>query len=135
VQDTIGGTLHVVIESLSAPAGPIQAGSLKPLAVAAARRLPEFPDVPTIAEAVPQLGQLEGRGWLALTAPAGTPDAIVQKVNGDLRAVLNEPEVKRKLNLLGSYPRALSTAETAAFIRQEQELWRPIVRQIDPGGL
>ena len=64
-------------------------------------------------------------------APARTPDAIVQKVNRDLRSVLGEPEVRRKLAVLGTYPRPMSPAETAAFIRSEQDLWRPVVKQLD----
>ena len=64
-------------------------------------------------------------------APARTPDAIVQKVNRDLRAVLGEPEVKRKFAVLGTYPRPMSPEETAAFIRSEQDLWRPVVKQLD----
>jgi len=131
MQDAIGGTIHVMIESLAGLSGPIQSGSLKALAVASTTRLSDFPDLPTVAEAVPGVGILEARGWFALMAPARTPDAIVQKINRDLRSALGEPEVKRKFATLGTYPRPMSPAETAAFIRSEQELWRPIVRQLD----
>ncbi len=131
LQDAIGGTIHVFIESMAALSGPIQGGSLKALAVASSSRLPDFPDLPTVEEATPGIGAFEARGWFALMATARTPDAIVQKVNRDLRIVLGEPEVKRKLAVLGTYPRPMSPAETAAFIRSEQELWRPVVRQLD----
>ena len=131
MQDAIGGTTYVFIESMAALSGPIQGGSLKALAVASSSRLPDFPDLPTVEEAAPGIGVFEARGWFALMAPARTPDAIVQKVNRDLRAVLGEPEVKRKLAVLGTYPRPMSPEETAAFIRSEQDLWRPIVKQLD----
>jgi tripartite-type tricarboxylate transporter receptor subunit TctC len=131
MQDAIGGTIHVFIESMAALSGPIQGGSLKALAVASSSRLPDFPDLPTVAEAIPGVGIFEARGWFALMAPARTPDAIVQKVNRDLRTALGEPEVRRKLAALGTYPRPMSPAETAAFIRSERELWRPVVRQLD----
>lgn len=131
MQDAIGGTIHVFIESMAALSGPIQGGSLKALAVAASNRLPDFPDLPTVEEAVPGIGIFQARGWFALMAPARTPDAVVQKINRDLRIVLGEPEVKRKLAVLGTYPRPMSPLETAAFIRSEQELWRPVVKQLD----
>jgi tripartite-type tricarboxylate transporter receptor subunit TctC len=131
LQDTIGGTFHVFIESMTAIAGPMQGGSLKALAVAASRRLSDFPDLPTVEEAVPGIGVFEARGWFALMAPARTPDVIVQKINRDLRVALGEPEVQRKLAVLGTYPRPMSPAETAAFIRSEQDLWRPVVKQLD----
>ena len=131
IQDTIGGTIHVFIGDMAALSGPIQGGSLKALAVASSRRLPDFPDLPTVEEAAPGIGSFEARGWFALMAPARTPDAIVQKVNRDLRSALDEPEVRRKLATLGTYPRPMSPAETAAFIRNEQDLWRPVVKQLD----
>jgi tripartite-type tricarboxylate transporter receptor subunit TctC len=134
VQDAIGGTIHVCIESLAALSGPIQGGSLKGLAVASSSRLPDFPDLPTVEEAALGIGSFEAHGWFALMAPARTPDAIVQKVNRDLRSALGEPEVKRKLAALGTYPRPMSPAETAAFIRSEQDLWRPVVKQLELGS-
>jgi tripartite-type tricarboxylate transporter receptor subunit TctC len=131
MQDAIGGTIHVFIESMAAVSGPMQGGSLQALAVASSSRLPDFPDLPTVEEAAPGVGNFEARGWFPLMAPARTPDAIVQKVNRDLRSALDEPEVRRKLATLGTYPRPMSPAETAAFIRNEQDLWRPVVKQLD----
>ena len=131
IQDAIGGTIHVLVADMASVSGAIQSGSLKALAVAASRRLPDFPDLPTVEEAALGIGSFEARGWFALMAPARTPDAIVQKVNRDLRIALGEPEVKRKLAALGTYPRPMLPAETAAFIRSEQDLWRPIVNQLD----
>ena len=131
VQDAMGGSLQVVIESLSALTGPMQSGGLKALAITSVHRLPDHPDMPTVTEALPQIGPFEAKGWVALTARTGTPDAIAQKINADLSVVLADPELKQKFVALGTYPRPLSIAETAEFIRHEQELWRPIVRQID----
>ncbi len=131
LQDAIGGTFHVYVESMTPLAGPMQNGSLKALAVASSRRLPDFPDLPTVEEAAPGIGAFEARGWFALMAPARTPDAIVQKINRDLRTALGEPEVRQKLAVLGTYPRPMSPEETSAFIRSEQDLWRPVVRQLD----
>jgi tripartite-type tricarboxylate transporter receptor subunit TctC len=131
VQDAMGGSLQVVIESLSALAGPMQSGTLKALAITSLHRLPDYPDLPTVTEALPQIGLFEAKGWVALAARTGTPDAIAQKINADLGIVLADAELKQKFVALGTYPRPLSIAETTEFIRREQELWRPIVRQID----
>jgi tripartite-type tricarboxylate transporter receptor subunit TctC len=131
VQDVMGGSIHVTMESAGALAGAIQSGLVKPLAVTASSRLPNFPEIPTVTEAVPSLGIFEARGWVGLFAPAATPEAIVQKVNADLRAILADPEFVLKLAALGAYPRPMSPAETAEFVRREQDLWRPIVRQLD----
>ena len=129
-QDAVAGTTQVAIESLSGLGGPIANGLLKPLAVASAKRVPNYPDLPTVAEAVPSIGIFESRGWFALTAPAGTPDAIVHKVSKDLRAVLSQPDLQKKFAALGTYVRPLSPGEVAAFIQSEKNLWRPIVRSV-----
>ena len=110
---------------------PSNLGLVKALAVTGSERLPDLPDVPTVNEAMPGLGTFEARGWMGLFAPAATPEAIVQKVSADLRAALADPQFARKLVTLGSYPRILSPGETTEYIRQEQDLWRPIVRQLD----
>jgi tripartite-type tricarboxylate transporter receptor subunit TctC len=131
VQDAMGGSIHVVIESAAALASPMGAGLLKGLAVASASRLPDLPDLPTIGEAIPELGNFEALGWVTLMARAGTPEAIIQKINRDLRNIMVDVEVVRRLSTLGTYPRLLSPAETAAFIASEKEVWRPIVRSLD----
>jgi tripartite-type tricarboxylate transporter receptor subunit TctC len=127
LNDVIGGTLQLFVEAMPAMTGAIQGGSLKPLAVASAKRLHNFPNLPTVSETIPGF---EAVGWAALTTLVGTPDDIVQKINKDLNAVLEQPEVQRKLEALGTYARLASSAETAKFIRREQELWRPVVRQL-----
>ena len=65
-----------------------------PLAVASPKRLPDFPDLPTVAETLPGF---EAGGWQVLVAPVGTPDAIVQKVNADLIKALTDPETRKRL--------------------------------------
>jgi tripartite-type tricarboxylate transporter receptor subunit TctC len=131
VQDAIGGSIHVVIESMAALASPIQAGLLKGLAVVSASRLTDFPDLPTVGEVVPQLSGFDVRRWLALTARTGTPEAIIQKINRDIRTIMTDSEVARRLSALGIYPRPLTPDETAAFIQHEKDLWRPTVQSLD----
>lgn len=130
VQDAVGGTVDVAIESLAGLAAHIKSGALKPLAVASSRRVPDYPDLPTVMEALPKLGRFEATGWLALMARTGTPDAIVRQVATDLQAVLAGPDIRKKFAALGTYVRPLPPSEVAAFIRSEQALWRPIVKRV-----
>jgi tripartite-type tricarboxylate transporter receptor subunit TctC len=125
--DVIMGRVSMIIDGMSALLGAIKGGDLRALAVASEQRLPDFPDLPTVAETIPGF---VSTGWFVLMAPAGTPQAIIDKVNRDLRAVLDEPAIKERFATLGTYPRNMWPAEVAHFIRTEQELWRPIVRQV-----
>jgi len=70
-------------------------------------------------------------GWIVLMAPAGTPDPIIQKVNADLRKVIAMPDVVERFQTLGTYTRDLTPAQTGEFIRSEEQLWWPIVRQVN----
>ena len=126
-QDVLAGRVPVVVEGLAALVGAVQTGVLKALAVTSLQRLANMPDVPTVAETIPGF---EANGWFTLMAPAGTPAAIVRQASDDLRAVLAKPEVRERFETLGTYARPASAADTAAFIRGEQELWRPFVRQV-----
>ena len=93
VQDIVGGRISVIFEGMSALAGPIKAGWVKPIAVTSPERLPNFPNIPTAAETV---SGYRASGWFVLMAPAGTPDAIVQKINRDLAASLDNPNFKKR---------------------------------------
>jgi len=108
----------------------IKSGRLRALAVTTLKRFPILPDLPTVAETLPGF---EAGGWQVLLAPAGTPDAIVQKVNRDAIKAVADPEARSKLLRLGRDERALSPAETLAFIRSQQQTWAPIVQQIAGG--
>lgn len=129
-QDGAAGTTQVVIESLSALAPYLQAGTLRPLAIAAARRVPDYPELPTVTEALPGLGRFESRGWFALMAPAAAPADAVATIGADLRVVLSDAGLQRKFAALGTYARAMSAADTRRFIADEQALWRPAVDAI-----
>jgi tripartite-type tricarboxylate transporter receptor subunit TctC len=127
--DLASGRVQVLIEGGSALIGAMQAGRLRGIAVGSERRLTEFPDLPAAAETVPDF---RSAGWLALVAPVGTPDDIVRRANSDLRQVLNQPEVRAKLAVLGSYTHPLSPADTVKFIQSEQRTWGPILDDLAP---
>jgi tripartite-type tricarboxylate transporter receptor subunit TctC len=127
INDVMGRRIPLLFEAYSGIAGAMKAGNLRPLAVAAPKRVAEFPDLPTVAETLPGF---EAGGWLVLVAPPGTPDAIVKKANADLVKAVQEPETARRIAAIGWDQRPLNAAETLAFIHGEQEKWAPILKQI-----
>jgi tripartite-type tricarboxylate transporter receptor subunit TctC len=128
VNDVSTGRIPIIFEGLAGIGAAMRGGMLTPLAIASEQRLSNYPDIPTIAETIPGFAS---KGWLALMAPAGTPEGIISKVNADLRGVLAQPELQEKFAAIGTYPQHLTPAETADFIRAEQQLWWPIVREVE----
>jgi tripartite-type tricarboxylate transporter receptor subunit TctC len=104
----------------------VRNGRLRPLAVTTAKRSPELPDVPTIAEAgVPGY---EATSWFGMFAPAGTPAPVVARLNGALVKVLADAEVKKKLAEQGAEPYAEKPEQFAEFIRKETAKWSQVVK-------
>ena len=127
INDVMGRRIPLLFEAYSGIAGAVHAGNLRPLAVAAPKRVAAFPDLPTVAETLPGF---EAGGWLVIVAPPGTPEEIVKKANTALVKAVQEPETARRIAAIGWDERPLSPAETLGFIRGEQEKWAPILKQI-----
>jgi tripartite-type tricarboxylate transporter receptor subunit TctC len=122
--DVTSGRIPVAIDGLG---GPIGGGQLRLLGITSPARLPSRPEIPTVAESVPGF---VSTGWFVLVAPPGTPDSIVEKVRSDLYAVLDQPDVRQKLDALSISTRPMSPQQLREFIRSEQEVWRPVVDQV-----
>jgi tripartite-type tricarboxylate transporter receptor subunit TctC len=127
LNDVIAGRIPVVFEGLAGLAPGTQGGGIKLLAVASQKRLPNLPNLPAVNETYPGV---VSSGWIVLMAPAGVPDAIVNKVSADLRKVIALKEVQDRFHVLGTYTRDLTPAQTGEFMRSEEKLWWPIVREI-----
>lgn len=127
LKDMLSGNVNMIIDGFAALDGTMRSGHIKAIAVTSKTRLPNLPDIPPVADTVPGFMSI---GWNALTAPMGVPDAIVQKINADLRRVMGREDVKKRLADLGAYPVLMTTDELTKFIKEEQELWWPVVRQI-----
>jgi tripartite-type tricarboxylate transporter receptor subunit TctC len=69
--------------------------------------------------------------WVALAAPTGTPAELIRKISDDLNAALGEPVLARRFEELGAIARPMTPSETQAFIHDEQQRWRPVVRQVE----
>jgi len=122
--DVISGRVDIIIEGYSGIAGATQSGAIKAIAVASAKRLAEFPDLPTVAETIPGFS---ATGWGVLVAPLGTPETIIRKISDDLRTAVTDPELQKKIAARGSYARAMSPAEATAFVAAEQARWQPLL--------
>ena len=126
--DVMGGRVQVIMDGLPSLAGAINGGELKLLAVGATKRLPNRPQTPTIAETLP--GIPRALGFFALMAPPGTPEPIAKKISDDLRAVLSEPETRKRFEDIASYINPMTPTELRAYIQTEQTLWKPVIEQI-----
>jgi tripartite-type tricarboxylate transporter receptor subunit TctC len=127
IADVGTGRVSMIIEGYSGIAGAAKSGTVKLIAVASAKRLADFPDLPTVAETIPNFS---ATGWAILVAPVGTPDAIINKVSKDLRQAASEPELQQKLAKLGSYTRPMSAAEATNFAHKQQAMWNPVLADI-----
>jgi tripartite-type tricarboxylate transporter receptor subunit TctC len=125
--DVTTGRVSMIIEGYSGIVGAVNAGLVKLIAVASPERLPQFPDLPTVAETIPGFS---ATGWQVLVAPVGTPEPIIRKVSDDLRKVVTDPDFKARLAKIGSYSRAMSPAEALAFVEKEQQTWLPVLQKI-----
>jgi tripartite-type tricarboxylate transporter receptor subunit TctC len=125
--DVVSGRVAVIIEGYSGIVGSVKAGTVKLIAVAARQRLPEFPDVPTVAETIPGFS---ATGWQVLVAPLGTPDAVIRKASADLSSVVDDDAFKKKLASIGSYARAMTPDQVLAFVAAEQQTWLPVLEKI-----
>jgi tripartite-type tricarboxylate transporter receptor subunit TctC len=124
----MGGSVQVIMDGLPSLAGAISGGNLKLIAVGSAKRLPNRPDVPTIAETLPAIPR--ALGWFALMGTPGTPEPIAKKISDDLRIVLSDPVLKKRFEDIASYTNPMTPDELKAYIRTEQALWKPVIEQI-----
>jgi tripartite-type tricarboxylate transporter receptor subunit TctC len=131
INDVIAGRIPIMFEGLAGMAPGTQGGGIRLLGVAAQKRLPNVPDLPAINETIPGV---VSSGWIVMMAPEGVPDAIIQKLNKDLRAVVAEKDVIERFQQLGTYSRDLTPQQTDEFMRNEEKLWWPVVRQVEAEG-
>jgi tripartite-type tricarboxylate transporter receptor subunit TctC len=126
LNDLIAGHLNSM--QLSAVIGlpQIEAGKLRPLAVASSKRLDVLPNVPTLAEAG---YPMEVAYWFGLVAPAGTPAPVVAKLERTLSQVLAMPEVRKRLSDMGAIVTPLGAREFGGYIQAEMTKWADVIKQ------
>lgn len=125
--DLAGGHVQLMFPGLPVVDPLLKSGQLKALAVVSKRRLALLPNVPTLAEAgVPNIDFTE---WYGVVVPAGTPDKIVTKLNGEIVKILKMPEVRQRLASRGFDPASSTPKEFADLIQEEQKKWAATVAQ------
>lgn len=124
VVDALGGRVDVMILTATAAFGLIQAGRIRPLAVSSPARHPALPDVPTIAETLPGV---EFTSWLGLAVATGTPRAIVERLNAELRAILDLADVRSRIADLGGVAAPSTPGDMRARIEREIARWKRLV--------
>lgn len=118
--------LFIVGAGVGAP--HVQAGKIRPVAVAAATRMPMFPATPTFAEA--GIGDAGASNWWAIAAPAGTPPAVVSKMSDALRSALTQPGIRGRLEQLGAVPVGSTPDAMRQQLGREAAFWSKTVREL-----
>jgi tripartite-type tricarboxylate transporter receptor subunit TctC len=126
VTDLMGGSVDCYFGNSQAVSGLVAAGRLRPLAVTSPQRLANFPKVPTVAES--GYPGFEAATWSGLVAPAGTPPAIVEKLNAAANKALGSADMKQKLADEGSTPLGGTPKQFADFMKAEHAKWGAAVR-------
>ena len=128
VVDLLGGHVQLAISAFPTAMPHFKAGKLRVLAVTSAKRSGLLPEVPTIAES--GLPGYEAAGWFGVLAPAGTPSAVVVKLNAEINRMLELPEVKASLAADGAEPAGGTPAHMAESARMASVKWAKIVREL-----
>ncbi|HEY2135597.1 MAG TPA: tripartite tricarboxylate transporter substrate binding protein [Xanthobacteraceae bacterium] len=123
--DLMAGQVQVMFNTMSASLGHVRAGQLRALGVATATRQAALPDVPTVAESVPGY---EASFWTGIAAPKGTPAEIVDKLNREVNAALEDPKVKARLAEWGATALTGSPADFGKFIAAETDKWGKVIK-------
>jgi tripartite-type tricarboxylate transporter receptor subunit TctC len=127
VTDLVAGRVQVMFDGAPALLAHVRTGKLRVLAAASPQRNPLAPDVPTFAE----LGYpgIEVALWYGLMAPAGTPRAIVDRLNAELARILNLPDIRERFAAQGAAATPTTPEQFAQFMRREIARWEPVVKR------
>ncbi|MEQ1595328.1 MAG: tripartite tricarboxylate transporter substrate binding protein [Casimicrobium sp.] len=126
VKDLLGGPIDVMCDAISAGLSHVKAGKLKALAVTTEARHPALPDTPTTAEA--GYAKFQVTGWQGWVAPAGTPRAILERVNAETNKAMNDPATRAKLFEQGYLPAGGSVDAFAKQLAADQVKWAELVK-------
>ena len=124
LQDLVAGTVDIMFDNLGVSLALVKAGKLKLLAVATPKRMASLPDVPTIADTLPDF---DSAAWYAVVAPPKTPAVIVDKINADINEALRDPEILKRFIEFSADPIGGTPQATAAYMREEVVRWRKVI--------
>jgi tripartite-type tricarboxylate transporter receptor subunit TctC len=121
------GDITILFDAIPGALPHVKAGAVKGIGIAALQRSPFLPDLPTLAEQ--GLPGFEAVGWIGLAAPAGTPAAILDRLNGEVRRILADPAVQERLKTLAFVPVGDTREQFTAFIASEIAKWSKVTRE------
>jgi tripartite-type tricarboxylate transporter receptor subunit TctC len=128
LNDLVAGHIDVMVDSLANSLPQIQAGAVRPLAVTGATRHPALPEVPTTRET--GVADFSAFAWGALLAPLNTPDAIIERLSGEVSAIYRDSATADRLTAAGADPASSTPSELAAFMQADTEQWGRIVQDV-----
>lgn len=126
LNDVMAGHVQIMFDGIPSALPLVQSGRLRALAVTGLQRSPALPDVPTVAETIPGF---DASGWFAVYAPAGTPRAIVTKLNEAINRVLQMPDVRQRYAALGAEVVGGSTDKLREQVQKELAKWSELIKQ------
>jgi tripartite-type tricarboxylate transporter receptor subunit TctC len=122
--DLMGGQVQVMFDNLPASIGHIKAGKLRPLAVTTSKRSAELPDIPILADTVPGY---EASAFFGFGAPHGTPKPVIDVLNKEINAALQDPDIQARVKDLGGIPTPGTPADFGKFLTAETAKWEKVV--------
>lgn len=125
--DLLGGRIDFLLDNLVGVQGQLQGGKIKIIAVTTAKRTPSLPNVPTVAES--GIPGFNSAGWQGLNVPAKTPQAIIDKLNKEIVAILHLPDVKQKLEAGGAVVEGTTAEQYAQYIKAETDKWAQVAKK------
>lgn len=129
IQDVIGGQVDMMFDTTVVAAPHVQSGKLRAIAVTSPKRLASMPDVPTVAESgIKGLEDFQVQSWQAIFVPAGTPAPVVGRLHDEIRKILGQPDMQKRLAGFGMEPADLNVGQIAAFQKAEVEKWAQVIK-------
>jgi len=133
VTDLLARQIPATFTTFTTASQHVRAGKLRALAVSAAQRLPDSPDIPTFAES--GFPALVGTTWFSISGPPGMAAPVVNRLNGEIRRALRTPKMRERLQFDGIEPGAdLDPQQFTQFVRSEMERWGPLAKKTQPGN-
>jgi tripartite-type tricarboxylate transporter receptor subunit TctC len=126
IKDLLSGTVNMNFDTMPPVLPHLQAGKLRGLAISTPRRVPQLPDVPTFAEA--GITGFDVTNWYGVMAPSGTPREIVLKLNADINKAMQVPEVRARLEAVGTQLREMSAPEFDAYMKAEVSKYAKLIK-------
>jgi len=127
ISDVLAGQVNLMFDTLLTSTQHIQSGKLKIIATTTAKRLPSYPNVPTVSESV--LPGFEASSWYGLEVKAGTSPEIVQRLSAELAKIMKMPDVRERLDQLSTFAVGSTPEEFARFQKSEQDKWVKVIQK------